>query len=170
LFIDVNKIPLGGLEIDRALALAPVSLGSGEQAALEGAKLSGCFRRVRADVEFRGRVEAVVSLTCSRCLTAYKLPIESECHRIFRAGPLGKPESEHDLAEEDSALTPFDGSRIDLEEIALEQIYLAVPLKPLCRESCRGLCPRCGAERNTSPCGCPEQGQESEPLSSKLSL
>ena len=170
MFIEVNKIPPEGLEIDRVLQIQPVQLGSGEQAKVGDARLTGTLRRSGSDLEFRGRVEAGVSVICSRCLEPFRQPVEELCHRIFRAGPLGKPESEHALVEEDLALTPFDGVRINLEEMAREQIYLAVPLKPLCQESCRGLCPTCGAELNSAPCDCPETRQEAEALTSKLSL
>ena len=170
MFIDVNKIPPAGLEIDRALRLPPVPEVSGETARIESARLLGSLRKSVSDVEFRGKVQAVVSLTCSRCLAPFRLSLETPCHRIFRPGPLGKPESEHELIEEDVALTPFDGGTVDLGEMALEQIILAVPLKPLCRDMCRGICPRCGADRNTQPCDCPEEGQESIPLTSKITL
>ena len=170
MFIDVNKIPPAGLEIDRALSLPPLPEGSGETVRVESARLLGSLRKTASDVEFRGKVQAVVSLTCSRCLAPFRLSLEAPCHRIFRPGPLGRPESEHELVEEDVALTPFDGVRIDLGEMALEQIVLAVPLKPLCQPLCRGICPRCGADRNTQPCDCPEEPRESIPLTSKITL
>jgi len=170
LFIEVNKIPLEGLDIDRALSVPPVALGSGELAEVEGARLKGTLRRSRADVEFRGTVDATVRLTCSRCLSVFKMALQAPCYRIFRPGPLGRPESEHELVEEELALTPFDGSHIELQEMVVEQVYLGVPLKPLCRDTCRGLCPTCGAERNNSGCSCPEGKQNSDPLTSKLSL
>jgi DUF177 domain-containing protein len=170
LFIEVNKIPPAGLEIDRILQLPTVQLGSGEQAKVGDARLWGTLRRTGSDLEFRGRVQAVIALTCSRCLEPFEQHVEGSCHRIFRAGPLGKPESEHALIEEDIALTPFDGTRINLGEIAGEQVYLAVPLKPLCQENCRGLCPECGADLNTAPCDCAQTRQATEPLTSKLSL
>jgi uncharacterized protein len=158
LFIEVNRIPPEGLEIDRALALQPVPLG-GESAPVEKVRLTGSFRRSRGDVVFRGFVEATLSLACSRCATAVMLAVSGDCHRIYRAGPVGRPASEREIEEEDLALTPFDGVRIDLAEIAREQIYLLTPLKPLCRESCAGLCPRCGANRNTVSCGCAQTPQ-----------
>jgi len=153
LFIEVNRIPPEGLEIDRALALQPVALG-GESAPVEKVRLTGSFRRSRGEVVFRGSVEATLSLACSRCTAAMTLAVSGDCHRIYRAGPMGRPASEGEIEEEDLALTPFDGARIDVAEIAREQIYLLAPLKPLCRESCAGLCPRCGADRNTISCGC----------------
>jgi DUF177 domain-containing protein len=170
LFIEVNKIPPEGLEIDRILQLSAVQLGHGEQVKVGDARLRGVLRRTGSDLEFRGRVEAALSLICSRCLEPFAQPVEGSCHRIFRSGPLGRPESEHALVEEDIALTSFDGSRINLEEIAREQVYLAVPLKPLCQETCRGLCSKCGADLNLAPCNCAETRPAAEPLTSKLSL
>jgi uncharacterized protein len=78
------------------------------------------------------------------------------------------PTSEGEIEEEDLALTPFDGFHIDLPEIAREQIYLLLPLKPLCREMCAGLCPRCGANRNLETCGCSEDLQGGDPLTLKM--
>jgi uncharacterized protein len=82
--------------------------------------------------------------------------------------PKSSPEGE--LEEEDLALTPYDGFQIDLSEIAREQIYLLVPLKPLCRDSCAGLCQHCGSNRNLEPCDCAEDLQGGDPLTLKLPL
>ena len=153
MFIEVNRIPPEGLEIDRALELQPIAL-SGDSAPVEKVRLAGSFRRSRGDVVFRGTIEATVSLACSRCAAPVTLPVSGSCHRIYRKGPIGRPASEREIDEEDLALTPFDGFRIELAEIAREQIYLLAPLKPLCRESCAGLCPRCGANRNLVSCEC----------------
>ena len=57
--------------------------------------------------------------------------------------------------EDDDLTTAFYGNdEIDLGQLVLEQFYLALPMKPLCRESCRGLCPECGTNLNTATCSC----------------
>jgi uncharacterized protein len=53
------------------------------------------------------------------------------------------------------ALSYYEGEEIDLTPLVHEQIILALPTRPLCGEACRGLCPRCGANLNAAPCGCP---------------
>ena len=141
MFIEVNRIPPEGLEIDRALELQPIVLG-GDSTPVDGVRLAGSFRRSRGDVVFRGTVEAVLSLVCSRCAAPVTLSVSGSCHRIFRKGPIGRPASERELDEEDLALTPFDGFRIDLVETAREEIYLLVPLKlnrPVPRHAIRTL-------------------------------
>src|SRR5262249_47196966 len=146
----------------------PIVQGNGEPAPVEAVALSGTLRRADPDVVFRGRVAASVSLSCSRCLAPFRLEVVGDCSRIYRAGPLGPRPGEGEMKEEDLALTPFDGARINLEEIAEEQIYLMIPLKPLCRETCQGLCPHCGADRNLANCRCAESAGASPTLSMKL--
>jgi len=60
----------------------------------------------------------------------------------------------NELAPEDLALSVFDGVAVDLDEIAREQVLLAVPSQIRCRADCKGLCAICGADRNVSDCGC----------------
>ena len=170
MFIEVTKIPPEGLSIDRALSLRPIVQSNGEPVPAEAVGLSGSLGRSDRDVVFRGRVVAVVSLSCSRCLAPFRLEVSGECSRIYRPGPLGPRPGEGELKEEDLALTPFDGARINLEEIAEEQLYLMIPLKPLCRESCQGLCPHCGADRNLVSCRCSESSGQSQALSLKIPL
>jgi uncharacterized protein len=59
-----------------------------------------------------------------------------------------------EVNEEDIDVFPFDGERIDLEPVFREQFVLAVPYAPLCMETCKGLCPQCGIDRNTASCNC----------------
>jgi uncharacterized protein len=63
------------------------------------------------------------------------------------------------LAAEDATLFYADRGRVDLREIAREQIHLNLPLKPVCHAGCAGLCPTCGANRNRIECSCrPAEG------------
>ena len=71
---------------------------------------------------------------------------------ILEASETGEEEVE---VEDDDLTTAFyTNDEIDLGQLVLEQFYLAVPMKPLCRESCRGLCPECGTNLNTGTCSC----------------
>jgi len=68
-------------------------------------------------------------------------------------------DDEREVAEEDVDISYYTDDQIDLIELLREQFYLALPMKPLCREDCRGLCPQCGVNRNTGTCEC-EPGWE----------
>jgi hypothetical protein len=99
LFIEVNKIPPEGLEIDRVLHLQPVQLGSGEQAKVGDARLSGILRRTGSDLEFRGRVEAGVSLSCSRCLEPFTSPVDSSFDLRYQPHARNTGEGEREIRD-----------------------------------------------------------------------
>jgi uncharacterized protein len=85
-------------------------------------------------------------------------PWEAECRRCL--GPVhGQATAEfRELFEAESRegeSYPLKGDRIDLAPLAREALLLELPLAPLCRDDCRGLCPTCGADRNAGPCACP---------------
>jgi uncharacterized protein len=61
---------------------------------------------------------------------------------------------EHEVPAEDLGVAFYDGDAIDLGQLVREQFYLSLPMKPLCRQDCAGLCPECGTNLNVSRCEC----------------
>ncbi len=106
-----------------------------------------------------GAFSGGIQVLCDRCLEAYPRELKTS-FRVFLALPLPKTEEDDvELAEEDLDVDFIRGDEIDLDEIIHEQIYLALPMKSLCNEDCLGLCPKCGANLNTTDCQCDkEQG------------
>ena len=109
---------------------------------------------------FRGEL----TVACSRCINPVTLVIDEALrvtfmprHEIPDDDAAAEPAEGDDGAEvneEDIDVFPFDGERIDLEPVFREQFVLAVPYAPLCAETCKGLCPQCGIDRNTASCTC----------------
>lgn len=114
--------------------------------------------RVAGMIEVDGSLESLARLTCGRCLGEYELPIEAGFALTFAeelpAVIDEETDEEVELDAEEMGLIPFEGEEIDLREAIQEQVVMALPLRPLCREECRGLCPRCGADLNEGDCGC----------------
>ena len=101
-----------------------------------------------------GNLKGGVLVRCDRCLGSYHQDLNAVFH-IFLALPL--PESEEtevEIQEEDMAADFIRGEEIDLDEIVREQVYLSLPMKCLCREDCKGLCPKCGTNLNKGRCQC----------------
>jgi uncharacterized protein len=67
---------------------------------------------------------------------------------------LNQGEGEREVADDDLSTAYFHDNAIDLEDLMREQFLLALPMKPLCSDACKGLCPQCGANLNTNPCNC----------------
>lgn len=105
--------------------------------------------------ELSGRITALLELPCSRCLEPLRWPVDAAFHLRYQPASLDEgAESDREVQENDFDAAFYDGDAIDLGQLMREQFYLALPMKPLCREDCRGLCPVCGANRNTSACSC----------------
>ena len=101
------------------------------------------------DVVVRGRLSGRVELPCRRCLISVSRSVEEEVAWLFRRG-LSRVEAE----DAEIYLLPERGDELSLEEPIREHLMLAVPQFALCREECRGLCPRCGENRNETQCDC----------------
>ena len=163
MYVATVDIGADGAEIDRILdpaALIPAE--SGRSLALGPVHLVGWIRRLGYGFGFHGRLETAVELACSRCLEGYRLDLDLPFDLIYRQPIAGRLLVGEDVQTAppdpgDPAVSVLDDGRIDLAQLVREQIYLALPLKPLCRSECRGLCPRCGARRDDETCGCRTQ-------------
>lgn len=96
---------------------------------------------------WQARLEAVVHSACRRCLTPVDVPVSESLGLVFVT-------EEQAQGEEDCYVVPRRASALDLSGAVREELLLAVPQYVVCRDDCRGLCARCGADLNAGPCGC----------------
>jgi len=167
--IEVSKIPPEGLELREAFSASDVRLGQGEDFALEAPGELECRVELgdEQSVHVQGRLGARLGLSCGRCLEPFDLPVEQKLELFYLPHqPQQEEEDEVELSERQMVVAYYKGPQIDLAEMVREQLVLVVPMKRLCREACRGLCPRCGANRNERECGCP--AEEPEPRLASL--
>jgi uncharacterized protein len=126
--------------------------GEGDNSRVEGrVKL----QRTQRGILVRGELQTEVGLTCSRCLCSFIYPLEINFEEeyiptidIVTGIPLSSPEEPGDFLIDEHHV-------IDLAEAVRQYTLLAMPMKPLCREDCAGLCRECGQNLNQGPCGCP---------------
>ncbi len=110
--------------------------------------------RVGEAVFIEGKIDAVVETICCRCLESVRLPVNFG----FRYTLLPVKESIKDneeLRTEDLDFGFYQGEVLDLSPLIYEQIMLQIPMKVLCRDACKGLCPQCGVNLNRGDCDCP---------------
>jgi uncharacterized protein len=111
-----------------------------------------------ADAEYvaDGTVEFTADFTCSRCVEPYPFANTSSFHVRFRPRPAASGENgEVEITAAEELDVEFYTERsVPLRDLALEQVHLSIPMKPLCDEKCLGLCPGCGANRNRESCRC----------------
>ncbi len=115
-------------------------------------KLSCTGRMVR----MTSRIEARVEWVCDRCLEPFTKTLVSEYSLNLKPKPVSPFPEEIELTREDLDTEFYEGDEIDFTPLVQDQLLLAFPLKALCREECRGLCPICGKNMNQEVCKCPK--------------
>ncbi len=105
------------------------------------------------EIDARVRVQAEVTVPCGRCLEPGKLGLEVEFSEAFRPGR--EPANQDEDDTDDKIVNYFEGDSIDLAPSVVDNLILAMPMKPLCRPECRGICPKCGQDLNLGRCNCP---------------
>lgn len=109
-------------------------------------------------VRVAGSMQSAVRLSCSRCLAEYELPLSSDFTIFYTESQGDEFDDEVELSDVELISASYTGDEINLDPEIAEQVMLEVPFKPLCSESCRGLCPECGADLNAGECGCDRGG------------
>ncbi len=120
--------------------------------------LEAHVRKVRDEITIEGRLSTRVDVVCARCLKAHDEILDEAFEVVYFPQPalLGQ--------DDDVELTPseldcyyYEGETISLLEVVRDQVLLMIPVKPLCRPDCAGLCPTCGKNLNLGPCECAPQ-------------
>jgi uncharacterized protein len=102
-----------------------------------------------------GRAGTRLRLECGRCLDEFEIPVDAR----FELQYVPQPEpaalqTEREIGDEDLTTSFYREGTLDVVEMLREQFQLALPMKPLCAQSCSGLCPECGANLNRDGCDC----------------
>jgi uncharacterized protein len=112
-------------------------------------------KKGEARVLLQGRVRATVLLDCDRCLKQYQIAVGAPVWMFFEYNDAGSwSAGEIDLQPEDLDVVTLAEPVVDLADAARQQVYLELPMRHLCRASCKGLCPYCGVDLNESTCSC----------------
>jgi len=123
--------------------------------------LSGRTTKMGRQVLVQAKLSVPLTSPCKRCLKPVELSEAIDLVRTFVPVEQQKPAREHKSEDAEGSFEPaqvdeetYRGKELDLAPAVREQILLSVPVAPLCREECKGLCPRCGKDLNDGECGC----------------
>jgi len=150
-----NKLPPEGLDLSFSVE-DPAAAGLELAVPLAGPLEADLeVRRLDGEIRVVGEVRATVLLECARCLGRFPFPVRGEVDTVFAPRQEVAAGGDRELAEEDLEVQPLEHGAADLRGVITEQVHLAIPIKPLCSDQCRGICPRCGRDLAAGPCGCP---------------
>jgi len=155
LLLDLTQVREAGDHIDRTIP--PTALPDADDEAFrvrEPVHLVFDVSKDKLQFHLVGRVQSTLALVCGRCLEEIAMPVDLPFDLLFLPHTAAATEGEVEVEDDDLTTAYYRDEQIDLGQLVLEQFYLAAPMKPLCRESCRGLCPECGTNLNTGTCSC----------------
>lgn len=132
--------------VERELPIADINFGGEQLALVAPIQVNLLLNRVEVnDYLMQGNVETALTMQCSRCMDDVTKTITIDFTKQFK---LDKREEDEDTAEY------LNGSVLDLAKLVLDEVYMNVPMKVLCKEDCNGICKTCGANKNHEDCHC----------------
>ncbi|MFZ1083768.1 MAG: DUF177 domain-containing protein [Terracidiphilus sp.] len=150
--------------IDFDLKLLPGAVDLGEDAAQQGPlEVSGRAevihehrgpRDIVADIRLKGRFAGRFEVPCARCVEPVEIPLSGDFDLIFRPVAADAEATERSITAQETEIGYYLEDSLSLEDVLHEQVLLSLPVKTLCKSDCKGLCPRCGVDRNSQPCSC----------------
>jgi uncharacterized protein len=109
-----------------------------------------------ADIRLRGQFQGKFEIPCARCVEPVEVPLGAEFDLIFRPAEADSEAPERSITAPETEIGYYQGDSLLLEDVLREQVLLSLPVRTLCKLDCKGLCPRCGQNRNSQPCHCDE--------------
>jgi uncharacterized protein len=164
MFISIHDLELQKVEFDEQFAPGRLDLGTeieqkgpiqskGRAELLE--EHHGGKTYVQ-DIRVVGNFHTDVELRCARCLEVVAMHLGGEFDLLYRPLATVTTGEEVAITDADAEISYYQGDGIQLEDVVKEQVLLSAPLRVLCAEDCKGLCPQCGRNKNASACECVE--------------
>jgi DUF177 domain-containing protein len=165
LLIKIKDIPDSGLAIAQPLGralLADALEGMSADLSRSQAEARLELNKTEDDTVFlRGSVVGEVLVPCVRCLREVRAKVEAPLKMVLTEAEEAAPGEDSPADEgDDTEHATHDGITVDLGDVLREALILAVPMTPLCRATCKGLCPVCGGDRNEKDCSCEQKKLE----------
>jgi len=152
MLLDLGRFTGGSAHVERRYA--PKAFSGEEYTATAEVALGFDLHKDGTRYRLVGTIETTLELACGRCLEPFSLPIAVGFDLRYLPQAENRGEEEREVEEDDLSTAFYQGEAINLRDLVREQLYLTLPMKPLCRAECRGLCPECGANLNAVTCGC----------------
>jgi len=108
------------------------------------------------DIRIDGSLSTRVELACARCLEPVVQDVNHKFDLLYRPQGTDAGRAELSVTSAEAEVSYYQGEGLLLEDVLQEQVLLALPLKAICRDDCRGLCPHCGKNLNAEQCACTE--------------
>jgi uncharacterized protein len=164
MFIDIHELELHPIDFEEEIVPGVLDLGEDlrQVDALHTAGRAQLVEeqhgkhRIVKDIRIDGSLDTRVQLACARCLEPVVQDVSHKFDLLYRPQGTDAGREELSVTSAEAEVSYYQGEGLLLEDVLQEQVILALPLKAICRDDCRGLCSHCGKNLNVERCGCTE--------------
>ena len=157
MIIELFNVKNSPHEFGFSLAPAEIELEQENVKLIDDVKTTGELNKKIAQVNIEGTIRTKAEIECTRCLESFEKFLEIPFKATFIAPEHFSKEKEAELSDADLDVSIYEDDKIDLTELVREQIILNLPEQIFCMEDCKGLCAKCGENRNLIDCKCDEK-------------
>lgn len=160
LVVELSAIPDQGLWRDFRSSAQALGISDPDLAVVQPIDISCQFYKVDRDIAVQGTMRSTLRLTCGRCAEDFAQRLDVVLNAVYLPIQEASSERAKELEEDVDSTTDvysYVEQVIDIAEMARDKLLLSIPLQPLCRAGCQGLCPSCGLNRNIVSCQCAEE-------------
>ena len=156
--LDLRGVRGGTEEVHRQYLPEAFPKAEGDFRIVEPVDLALRITKDAQKVRLVGRLRTTLEVDCSRCVEPFRVPVDAEIDQMLLpegAEIVGASDDDEDDGQQaDAGVSFYKDDTIDLGELMRDEFYLALPMKPLCKDDCKGLCPTCGTNWNRETCTC----------------
>jgi uncharacterized protein len=154
LALNLSKIRTAHERFEQVYAPGQLAAPGDGFRVVEPASLTFDIYKDKDQFRLAGRVQTTLELSCSRCLEPFRWPIDAPFDLRYQPHAQNTGDGEVEIEEDDLTTAFYENETIDLGQLMREQFYLTLPMKPLCADECKGLCPNCGTNLSRAACDC----------------
>ena len=164
MFLSVKAMEVRKVRFDETFPPGQIDF-SGEDleqgSPLRATGVAELLPHTEGEVRVAGRYTVEMTAECDRCLGHARFPLDGAFDLFYRPAASMEREEETAIDAGEAEMGFYEGDGLELEDILREQVLLALPMQRICSESCKGICPVCGKNRNETACDCPLESRDS---------
>lgn len=168
MLIKIHELELHPIDFEEEFRPGVLDFGPGfrQASALRAAGRAQLVKEHRGkrqkikDIRLDGNLATTFELACARCLEPVVQNVAHKFDLLYRPQGADAGPEERSVTATEAEVSYYQGEGLLLEDALREQVLLAVPLKVICRENCKGLCPHCGKNLNVEQCSCAEPAED----------